>query len=227
MTLTTQSDADALMMDALDGTISPSDRAALLRYLAQHPDEAAAFARMAQLDAAFRATPAAMPPAPFAGRVMEIVRFTPAAQPPQAAPMPRSQYAIRNTQYATRNTQYATRNTQYPLLTRAQAAYMAVLTGVVAAIGGILALAALSAIEPAAATQSLQALAAFASNLLRIARDVLQVFYLFARPVLSQPLVWVIGLGLGAIVLVWARVVAGVVASGLRARPQPQPLTAG
>jgi hypothetical protein len=100
---------------------------------------------------------------------------------------------------------------------------MAILTCIVAAIGGMLVLAALSLIEPAAAAQNLQALVAFVSNVMRIARDVLQVFYLFARPVLSQPLVWAIALGLGAIVLVWARVVAGVVASGLRARP----LTAG
>ncbi len=200
MTTTTQTDMDALMMDALDGTISPSGRIALQRYLAEHPDEAAAFERMAQVDAALRATPAAMPPARFAGRVMEAVRFIPAAQS-----ILRPQHTLRNTHHA--------------ILTRAQTAYVAVLTCIVAAIGGMLALAALSLIEPAAAAQNLQALVAFVSNVMRIARDVLQVFYLFARAVLSQPLMWAIGLGLGAIVLVWARVVAGVVASGLRARP--------
>ncbi len=222
MRTTTQTDMDALMMDALDGTISPSGWAALQRYLAQHPDEAAAFERMAQVDAALRATPAAMPPAQFAARVMEAVRFMPAAQS-----VLRPQHTTRNTQYAVRNTQYTMRNTQYVALSRAQVAYVAVLTGIVAVIGGILALAALSLIEPAAAAQNLQALVAFVSNVMRIVRDVLQVFYLFARAALSQPLVWAIGLGLGAIVLVWARVVAGVVATGLRARPHPRPLTAG
>lgn len=189
---TTQTDMDALMMDALDGTISPSGRIALRRYLAEHPDEAAAFERMAQVEAALRATPAAMPPAPFAGCVMEAIRLMPAAQP---APPP------------------------HVLLSKAQVAYVAFLTCIVAAIGAMLGLAALSQIEPAVAAQNLQALGAFVSNVMRIARDMLQVVYVFARAALSQPLVWAIGLGLGAIVLVWARIVAGVVASGLRARP--------
>jgi anti-sigma factor RsiW len=72
---------DELMMDALDGTITPANRALLDAHLAQHPDARAAFEQMLHVDAALRETPAVAAPADFSRKVMAQARVMPIAQP--------------------------------------------------------------------------------------------------------------------------------------------------
>ena len=189
MTMSTQMDIDALMMDALDGTLGPDGQAALRAYFERHPDEEVAFSRMLKADAAFQSIPVETPPVYFTNRVMGAVKAA------QFAPATRPSFSAQ------------------------QIVFVALLFCVLAIAGWLLILGVLSLIDPAAAAQGLQALAAFGTNVLRIARDILQLIYVFVRAVLSQPVVWLVGLGLGAIVLVWVRVVAGILASGLRPVP--------
>jgi anti-sigma factor RsiW len=72
---------DALMMDALDGAISPADRARLDTHLAQHPAEREAFERMLAVDVALRDAPPTPPSTDFSQRVMTAVRAMPIARP--------------------------------------------------------------------------------------------------------------------------------------------------
>jgi anti-sigma factor RsiW len=74
-------DINILMMDALDGTISPADRAALDAYLARHADERATFERMLAVDVALRTAPVASPAAGFSQRVMASAHAMPIAKP--------------------------------------------------------------------------------------------------------------------------------------------------
>jgi anti-sigma factor RsiW len=70
-----------LMMDALDGTITPANRTLLDAHLAQHPDARIAFEHMMRIEAALRETPAVAAPAGFTGNVMAQARALPIAQP--------------------------------------------------------------------------------------------------------------------------------------------------
>lgn len=73
---------DDLMISALDGTITPPDRAMLNAYFAQRPGERAAFEQMLAVDLVLKeAEPVASPPADFAQRVMAQTRVTPIIQP--------------------------------------------------------------------------------------------------------------------------------------------------
>lgn len=78
---TFDNDYEALMMDALDGAISPADRTRLDAYLAQHPAEREAFERMLAVDATLHAAPLAAPSAGFSQRVMTSVHTMPIARP--------------------------------------------------------------------------------------------------------------------------------------------------
>ncbi len=79
-----------LMMNALDGTLAPSDRAVLNAWFAQHPDERAAFEAMLAVDIALReAEPIAPPPTAFTQRVLAQTRVTPIVRP-----VNRSQLAV-------------------------------------------------------------------------------------------------------------------------------------
>lgn len=74
---------DELMMDALDGTITPANRAMLDAHFAQHPDARSAFAQMLHVDAALRAAPVVHAPADFSHKVMAQARALPIAKPMQ------------------------------------------------------------------------------------------------------------------------------------------------
>lgn len=72
---------DELMMDALDGTITPANRALLDAHLAQHADARVTFEHMLRIDAALREAPAISPPADFSRKVMAQARVMPIAKP--------------------------------------------------------------------------------------------------------------------------------------------------
>jgi anti-sigma factor RsiW len=72
---------DELMMDALDGTITPANRALLDAHLAQHTEARTAFAQMLRVDAILRETPATPAPADFSHKVMAQARAMPVAKP--------------------------------------------------------------------------------------------------------------------------------------------------
>lgn len=72
---------EELMMQALDGTIGPTDRARLEAYFAEHPDERAGFERMLAMDAALRGAPLAAPPSGFAQAVVARARHVPLIRP--------------------------------------------------------------------------------------------------------------------------------------------------
>jgi anti-sigma factor RsiW len=77
-------DYEVLMMDALDGTITPSARAQLDAYLDQHPDARAMFEAMRGVDVALSAAPVAPAPAALTGAIMSNVRTMKIARPLKA-----------------------------------------------------------------------------------------------------------------------------------------------
>lgn len=74
-------DYEVLMMEALDGTISPSDRARLDAHLTAHPETRAMFDAMQGVDAALREAPAIAPAAAFTRSVMTATRSMTVARP--------------------------------------------------------------------------------------------------------------------------------------------------
>lgn len=74
-------DYEVLMMEALDGTISPPDRARLDAYLAAHPETRAMFDAMQGVDTALREAPAVVPSAAFTQNVMTATRSMAVARP--------------------------------------------------------------------------------------------------------------------------------------------------
>ncbi len=74
-----------LMIDALDGTLAPADRARLETYFASHPDERIAFEQMLAMDTWLKEAEPVQPPAPaqFTQRVMAQARITQIARPVQ------------------------------------------------------------------------------------------------------------------------------------------------
>lgn len=68
--MTTPAQIEQLMMDALDGTLSASERKKLRAYLDAHPEERALFARMQGVDVLLRATPKQAPPPALKHSVM-------------------------------------------------------------------------------------------------------------------------------------------------------------
>jgi anti-sigma factor RsiW len=78
-------DNEVLMMEALDGTISPSDRARLEAYLTAHPETRAMFDAMHGVDVALREAPAVAPGAAFTQKVMSATRSMTVARPMKGA----------------------------------------------------------------------------------------------------------------------------------------------
>lgn len=74
-------DMDVLMLEALDGTIAPSDRARLDAHLAAHPEARAMFERTLRMDLALRKTPLPPMPLDFSQRVLDAARVTRIRQP--------------------------------------------------------------------------------------------------------------------------------------------------
>ena len=72
---------DELMMDALDGVITPANRAMLDAHLAQNPAARAAFEQMMRVEIALRETPVASAPADFSHKVMAQARTLPIHKP--------------------------------------------------------------------------------------------------------------------------------------------------
>jgi anti-sigma factor RsiW len=74
-------DYEVLMMDALDGTITPSARAQLDAYLDQHPDARTMFEAMRGVDAALSTAPVVPAPVALTGAIMNNVRTMKIARP--------------------------------------------------------------------------------------------------------------------------------------------------
>jgi anti-sigma factor RsiW len=76
---------DELKINALDGTITPTDRARLDAYFVAHPDERVAFEQMLAMESWLREAEPVQPPAPvqFTQRVMARARVTPIFRPVQ------------------------------------------------------------------------------------------------------------------------------------------------
>lgn len=72
---------EELLIQALDGEISPQDRAELDAYLAARPDERAEFERMLAVNAALHHAPVIAPPDGFAEAVVARVRTAPTLRP--------------------------------------------------------------------------------------------------------------------------------------------------
>ncbi|MFC1466888.1 MAG: anti-sigma factor family protein [Candidatus Brachytrichaceae bacterium NZ_4S206] len=72
---------EELMIQALDGEISPQDRAKLDAYLAERPDERAEFERMLAVNAALHRAPVIAPPDGFAEAIVARVQTAPALRP--------------------------------------------------------------------------------------------------------------------------------------------------
>ena len=73
---------DELMMNAVDGTLLPSDKAVLEVYFIKYPDQRAAFEQVLAVDHMLKeAEPVAPPPTYFAERVMAQTRVTPIVKP--------------------------------------------------------------------------------------------------------------------------------------------------
>ncbi len=73
---------DELMIDALDGVITPANRAVLDAHLAQNREARIALERMMRVDAALREAPATSAPADFSQKVMLKTSAMPIAKPP-------------------------------------------------------------------------------------------------------------------------------------------------
>jgi anti-sigma factor RsiW len=80
----TMQDIEVLMMDALDGAITPQDQARLDAYLATHPDARAMFDAMRGVDAMLSEAPPVRPPVGFAQTVMTATRGAGIARPVQS-----------------------------------------------------------------------------------------------------------------------------------------------
>lgn len=74
-------DYEVLMMEALDGTITPSDRARLDSYLDAHPDARAMFDAMRQVEIALTTAAPIAPPQAFVQSVMTATRGIAMARP--------------------------------------------------------------------------------------------------------------------------------------------------
>ncbi len=77
-------DIEVLMMDALDGAITPQDQARLDAYFAAHPDARAVFDAMRGVDAMLGAAAPVRPPAGFTHAVMQATRGAGIARPIQS-----------------------------------------------------------------------------------------------------------------------------------------------
>lgn len=78
---TAMTNIDELMMDVLDGTITPANRALLDAHFAQHPEARVMFEQMMHVDAALREAPAIAVPADFSRKVMAQTHAMPIAKP--------------------------------------------------------------------------------------------------------------------------------------------------
>jgi anti-sigma factor RsiW len=74
-------DYEVLMMDALDGTITPAARAQLDAYLDQHPDARAMFDAMRTVDMTLRTAPAIPAPPALTQSIMRNTRGVKIARP--------------------------------------------------------------------------------------------------------------------------------------------------
>ncbi len=79
-------DIEQLMIDALDGTLSPRDYRVLRAHLDRHPDERAMFDQMLEFDRTMRAEAAPVAPATMTQHVMTAIRQAHVAQPALKAP---------------------------------------------------------------------------------------------------------------------------------------------
>lgn len=77
-------DHELLMMEALDGTITPANQAQLDAYLNTHPEARMLFDAMVDVDNTLVATPVVVPAAHFAHQVMHTVAQTKIARPLKA-----------------------------------------------------------------------------------------------------------------------------------------------
>jgi anti-sigma factor RsiW len=79
--VTIMNDYEVLMMDALDGTITPAARAQLDAYLDQHPDARAMFDAMLMVDTTLKTAPAIPAPPTLTQSIMRNTRTIKIARP--------------------------------------------------------------------------------------------------------------------------------------------------
>ena len=185
---TTEAAMDALMMDVLDGTITPADQVRLDAYLATHPDERAQFEQLVQFDGAFERAGQVQPilvPVNFVGNVMSQIQTMPA-------------HAIRFQQPALKTsviTELSGRQIALIILLCSTA-----MAAVLALGGGALAFGS-SYLQP-------QPAGALLREIGLVARDIFGVFVALLRGVFMLPLTWVVLAIGGLAVAMWTRVVA-------------------
>ena len=79
-------DIEQLMIDALDGAITPRDYQVLHAYLERHPEERVTFERMAAFDRAMQAEAVVVAPATMTPQAMKAIHQARIAQPVLKAP---------------------------------------------------------------------------------------------------------------------------------------------
>jgi predicted anti-sigma-YlaC factor YlaD len=174
---------EELMLQALDGTISPADLARLNAHLNAHPDEREAFEQMARFEAefgsAFMAEPVAAP-AGLMTNVMTQVHQIAIAQPFAVTAMSGKQIAL-----------------IILIFSSAMAAAFAI-------CGGVLAYGS-SVVQP-----DFGAASSMGRSIWVATQGVFRAAFSMTRAVLSQPLTWaVMAVGLLSI-LAWVRLIAPV-----------------
>lgn len=180
---------EALMIEALDGTITPADQARLDAYLATHPEERTQFKQLLQFEGAFERVvqvPQILVPVNFAGNVMTQIRTLPA-------------HAVNPFQPAMKAGVITELNGRQIALIILLCSTMMV--ALLALGGGALAFGS-SYLQP-------QPIGTLLREIGLVARDVFDVAIALLRGVLTLPLTWVVLVLGGLSVAMWMRVVAG------------------
>ena len=175
-------DAEQLMMDALDGSLSESDRDTLQAYLGTHAEERSLLERMQRMDRSLRAEPAAVVPFAMTRKVMNSVAHTHVIKP-----------AIKGSQIA----------------------FVICASGIVVLLVALLFLVFAMQLSAPAPDATAYALLAFVLGIADVIQSIFLVVIAFIRAAFSQPLTWLISLGMALIVTGWVRVMLAVLAPGL------------
>jgi hypothetical protein len=172
---------EELILQALDGTISPADQARLNAYLNAHPDERETFDEMMRFEASFAASFMAEPvdaPPHFAANVMGQVHQVAIAQPFAVTTMSSKQIAL-------------------IILVCSSAMAVAFAAG-----GGLLAYGS-SVVQPEFGPAN-----AFGRGVWLIVQDIFRAAFSMARAVLTQPLTWAVLVAGVLAFAAWVRLVA-------------------
>lgn len=186
---------EALMIEALDGTLSPADQARLNAYWAAHPEARAQFDQLAQFDQAFESAgqmPKRMVPAQLTNNVMAQIQTLPAFAS-QPARQPARSMALSSSGPGVITD---LSGKQIALIILMCSAAMAVALGLG---GGALAFGS-SFWQPAGA---------LLREISIVARDVFNIVVALLRGIFMLPLTWVVLAVGGVAITMWMRLVAG------------------